>query len=331
MKLKWKHISKIVVMTSLFVCLEDQIIFATEVSPTINELQGMDYLEENNNLNTHIIEDEEVLKVEIEANEEELPSENLDSSQEELPQEDLESGEEELPQEDVESSEEELETKETEALVNKEIGLRNWGSGTVTIDGYYEDWNYIPHGILTYSSWNGAGNHDAALYIEDNVLYGHIRMNDLYGTQLRLNTMYISVNGTKVQFSAHYANADGTIDWSKDSQIYQMSEGRNDGLSLFNDGYPVYNLGDAILTVYDGNGHSRGDEYEFVISLEGLSQLVGIPVESMSEFTLEAPNVGGGSIHANGTSTGPIVGLVACIGSVGLYRLYGKRKKVAYE
>ncbi len=203
------------------------------------------------------------------------------------------------------------------------------GQGSITIDGYFEEWDYIPHGRLTYKAGNGTCEHSGALYIENGILYGHLKMDNQYGEQMPLNAMYIYVNGQQVQFSAHYKNADQSINWEMDQQIYDMPEGTSQGVSIFYAGYPPCCLGDAVIRVNDAFSHSEGDEYEFAISLELLSKVTGIPVESMSQFELIAPNIGTGSICVYGTSTAPLLGFLLCVISVGGCMIYRKRRKIA--
>ncbi|BBF42947.1 6-pyruvoyl-tetrahydropterin synthase related domain [Lachnospiraceae bacterium KM106-2] len=213
-------------------------------------------------------------------------------------------------------------------MLSSFLGLQSsQAASTIQIDGHYQDWSNIPHGILTYHSWNGEANHKAALFREGDHLYGHIKMHDIYGAQMQMNSMNIIVNGMTIQFGAHFATSDKQVDWSKDSIIYNMPVGiTKDHLGIFNSGWPVYQMGTAAFTVTNNN-HSTGDEYEFMIDLKVLEKITGIPIDAMSKFSLTAPNIGGGEIIVTGTSSGPYIGItIAMIASAGLV-IWKRRKR----
>lgn len=200
------------------------------------------------------------------------------------------------------------------------------GSGIISLDGYFDDWDSIYHQDITYGSYNGTGVHNGALYPDGNMLFGHIKMNDQYGAQMPLNAMTLVINGGQgsVQFSANIRDADYNNTWN--SKIYNMDVGISENVALFSDNYPQKYLGDAVLHVYDSS-HSEGDAYEFGISLETISQLTGIPVESMTQFELVLPNIGNAIIASYGSSTNPVLYLLICIGSIGVGSFYFRRKK----
>ena len=200
------------------------------------------------------------------------------------------------------------------------------GSGVITLDGYFEDWDKIFHRPITYGSWNGTGVHNGALYIDDDVAYVHITMNDQYGAQMPLNAMTLKINGSagSVQFSANYRDENYQNKWS--GKVYNMDQGISSGLAIFNDNYPQVYLGDAYFHVYTSD-HSRGDEYEFAISLKTVSQLTGIPIESMTQFELHLPNIGNAIIASYGSSTNPYLYVGVCLASVGLGSIYYRRRK----
>ena len=205
--------------------------------------------------------------------------------------------------------------------------------GTISTDGYFSEWDNITHQDITYKSFDGTQMHSGALYKDDTKLYGHLKMHDSYPSQMQIGpAMTLIINGEKkIEFVTDYADADGNITYNR--KIYDMDVGVNSGLAIFDnnagsDGLKAY-LGEAAFTVYDSE-HKKGDEYEFAISLEQLSKITGIPVESMKQFELYAPNVGEQRVVWQGTSTGPELYLLICIASVGIGSTYcSKRKKVS--
>ena len=206
-------------------------------------------------------------------------------------------------------------------------------AGSISTDGYFSEWDNITHQDITYKSFDGTQMHSGALYKDGTKLYGHLKMHDSYPSQMQIGpAMTLTINGEKtIQFVTDYADADGNITYN--SKIYNMDVGVNGGLAIFDnnagsDGLKAY-LGEAAFTVYDSE-HKKGDEYEFAISLEQLSKITGIPVESMKQFELYAPNVGEERVVWQGTSTGPEMYLLVCIASIGIGSTYcSKRKKVS--
>ena len=199
----------------------------------------------------------------------------------------------------------------------------------IVVDGYYEDWTNIDvKDALTWYSNNKQCNHKAGIYMDGKDVYVHVKMHELYQSQIPLTNFVLTVNNEKpVQFSAQFANADGTIDWSKSDQVYHLPVGTTT-LSLFYSQYPPYNMGDIAVTVY--NEKHVSDEFEFRVDLSVLAKITGIPEDSIREISFNCSNIGGNSIHTSGTSTGAAVGVGICIAFVA-YIWYRKSRKQVQE
>ena len=195
-------------------------------------------------------------------------------------------------------------------------------SGEIKIDGEFDDWTFIPKQEITYQGYNGTCDHWGRIYVDDEKVYGYFKMNEQYGRQMVLYSMYLKVNGREVRFDGLIKNANNTPNWGVNMDRLPVGLTRNIG--IFADG--GYYLGDAILCVHDSN-HINGDEYEFCISKDRLSQFTGIPVESMTEFTLRAPNIGDKELTALGTPTGAIGGIACSLAMVGAALFQRKKQK----
>lgn len=212
-----------------------------------------------------------------------------------------------------------LQTSETVSAETRE--------GKIVIDGNYQDWDAVPHTSVGYPSWNNSNYHEVGLYLDDEDLYVHIQMNDLYGSQLPMNYMVLTVNGQKsFAMSIHFTNHYNQVDWSKDSLIYKMPVGTEKNLGVFSDG-SYYYLGEAAFTVYNSS-HRTGDELEYSVSLDVVSKITGVEVESIRFIEMKFPNIGAGSVSISGTSTYAVAGILISTSLAGVvYSLIQKRKK----
>lgn len=199
----------------------------------------------------------------------------------------------------------------------------------IVIDGNFGDWEQVPHTLIGYNSWNGTLNHKVGLFMDDEYLYVHIKMNDVYGAQLPMNYMVVTVNGTQ-QFaiSIHVPDRQNQVDWSKDYIIYNMPLGTTTGLGVFSDGSYHY-LGDGVYTSYN-ESHSIGDELEYRVRLDVIAKITGIDKESIGMIQMEFPNIGAGKVSISGASTGAVLGLLISTGIAGsgIYLAKSRFKKV---
>ena len=201
-------------------------------------------------------------------------------------------------------------------------------TGAITIDGYYDDWEDMPMGTLTWNSNNGEAHHDVSFIKDSNYIYIYVKMHPHYQSPIPVYSINLSVNNKTCQMYLGYANQSGTTDWSR--QVDLNKDGTYLDLHPFTY-YPNYSLGDAAITVSQG---SPNDRMEIRINIDSLEDVLGLKrgtVNSGSQLQLNMPNVGAGSILLFGTSTGSFLGIVLCIVAViavWLYRTYRKRMLV---
>ncbi|WP_167958718.1 Firmicu-CTERM sorting domain-containing protein [Anaerosporobacter faecicola] len=209
---------------------------------------------------------------------------------------------------------------DTEELIGEEIDLSVEKSQEqqmdtylkwFQIDGGYQEWRDLPHTDISWYSPDPNQVHQGALYLENDILYGHFLMNDAYQTQMVVSYIELTINEkTKVTLTIQKSTTDGKIDWSEN--MYQLPVGTTTGLGVFYNEYPNYYMGEAAFTVYDAQ-HKSGDEVEFFIDLNVISSITNIPIESMKQIQLYNPNIGWDAIRIAGGSSGAFLGIIlAC-------------------
>ncbi|MDF2511807.1 MAG: hypothetical protein K0S04_1673 [Herbinix sp.] len=195
-------------------------------------------------------------------------------------------------------------------------------SAGITIDGYYDDWEGKPIGYLTYGSHNGAERHDVSFIKDENYIYIYVKMNPLYQSPIPIYQVNLNVNGKACNMDLRYFTAQDTPDWN----WVNLS---NNGIYLNlhpHTSYPNNSLGDAAVTVSQGDPNDR---MEIRVDINKLEKVMGLSegtVNNGSQLTLSLPNVGAGSLQLLGTSSGYILGIVLCIGVVVAVKLYRTKK-----
>jgi hypothetical protein len=199
---------------------------------------------------------------------------------------------------------------DTQALKAQELNTLN---PSITIDGYYDDWEEMPMGKLTWNNNNGNAHHDVSFIKDDEYIYIYVGMHPHYQSPIPIYAIYLSVNHQTCQLFLGYANAQNTTDWGRPVDL--NSNGTYLDLHPFTY-WPNYSLGDAAITVAKGNPN---DKMEIRINIADLERAMGLregTINSGSQLELQMPNVGGGSLQLLGTSTGTLLGIVLCIGIV---------------
>ncbi len=196
-------------------------------------------------------------------------------------------------------------------------------TSSITIDGYYDDWEDMPMGKLTWNNNNGNAHHDVSFIKDDNYIYIYLGMHPSYQSPIPIYSIYLTVNNQTCQLFLAYANDQNTPDWSRPVNL--STKGTYLNLHPFTY-YPNNSLGDAAVTVSKGNPN---DKLEIRININDLEKVMGLKegtVNSGSQLELRMPNVGGGSIQLLGTSTGTILGILLCIGIVVAVKLRRSHK-----
>ncbi|WP_310603452.1 Firmicu-CTERM sorting domain-containing protein [Anaerosporobacter sp.] len=182
---------------------------------------------------------------------------------------------------------------------------------SIQIDGVYSDWRHIPHTDISWYSPDPNQVHQGALYLEEDILYGHFEMNDAYSSPMVISYIELTINNsTSIGLTIQKSTADENIDWGTD--MYKLPVGTTDRLGVFYNEYPKYYMGEAALTIYDAD-HLIGDEVEFAIDLNVVSKITDIPVEAMRVLKVYNPNIGRDAITIAGTSSGAVVGVAIMV------------------
>lgn len=214
----------------------------------------------------------------------------------------------------------------------KKDGALKVGSEGIEIDGYYDDWKDFPSTDMTYYSNNKLCVNKGSIYCDGDYLYVHVKMNDLYTSQMGFHSFVLKVNDKETTIPILGVNQDGSIDWSV--PIYGgMSEGTHTNLAVFL-GYYTACDSSVAFTVYDKDhkADTEGDEIEFRISMKDITKYFGVEADSIDTIAIKNPNIGGESIIYAGSPTAPIAGATAgflFVAAVAGTREYKKRRKNA--
>jgi len=189
---------------------------------------------------------------------------------------------------------------------------------SIAIDGYYDDWLDKPMSTLTYGSDNGTTIHDVSMLKDDNYIYIYLKMHPNYTSPIPIDSINLSVNGNVCQLYIRYVNSQNTVDWGH--QVDLNHNGTYLGLHPFTS-YPNNSLGNAAVTVSAGNPNDRMEIRINIKDLEKVMNLDGGTINNGSQLKLSLPNVGAGSIELLGTSTGALLGIILCAGTVIVVKL----------
>lgn len=182
----------------------------------------------------------------------------------------------------------------------------------LTVDGYYGDWSGYPGTEITYNGNNTHSVHVGQIAIAGDRLYVHFAMSDLYTAQMKIQLWNLQINGNTYPLQILPVTPSGDIDWSNSATSW--GEGTHTNFDVFVGYYPSCD-GDVAFTIYD-EAHTmegKGDEIEFSLSLERLSEITGVPVDQMSTIRLNNPNIGVEGVEISGTPTGPWLGALAAL------------------
>lgn len=185
------------------------------------------------------------------------------------------------------------------------------GDGSLAVDGYYDDWEGIPETLISYGSHNSSGTineyHGAAMIVTDDHVYVHVRMSDLYKSQIPVDELKLTINGVEKSFVIRGRDSQNNINWN--TNVYGLAEGSHDGLGIFyRDGGSVA-LGEAVLTIREGNPN---DSFEFRMNVEELEKLYGLPAGTIgngAKLEFYSPNIGPEKVTVVGTPTGAYIGI----------------------
>lgn len=207
------------------------------------------------------------------------------------------------------------------------------GSGIV-IDGYYRDWENIPHIELTHGGNEKANNHIGAITMGEDAVYVHYKLGKLYEKAIRLDYMEFMINGVSYDLRILPVDENGNI--VKDIKIEDLAAGTytNFGIFLSDNSGRINNEkvgGSMALKIYEvpRTEQSPGDEVEFSISYERLEALTGLKATELRDVKIRNNSIGEQWITCVGTSSGPWLGIAISVAAavVLYYILAGKKRR----
>ncbi len=185
------------------------------------------------------------------------------------------------------------------------------GDGSLAVDGYYDDWEGVPETLISYGSHNSSGTvneyHGAAMIVTDEYVYVHVRMSDLYHMQIPVDDLKLTINGQEKSFIIRGRDSQNNVNWN--TNMYGLSEGIHSDMGIFyRDGGSIA-LGEAVLTISEGNPN---DSFEFRMSIADLEALYGLPAGTIgngAKMEFYSPNIGPEKVTVVGTPTGAYIGI----------------------
>lgn len=213
-------------------------------------------------------------------------------------------------------------------------------SSNIVIDGYYEDWSRISHTDITFNDNDKANNQLGAIYIGEDYMYVHYKLNRLFNSHIRVDYMEIKINGTRYSLRVLPVDANGNYEANRENQIQSLGAGIYTDYGVFLCDVPnaqnYYNNlnGQAAITIYETprTNQTLGDEVEFSLSYDTLEQLTGIKRSEIRKVELYNPHLGNQWLTAVGTSSGPWIGVgISVVAAIALYYVWDKRRKKKEE
>ncbi|NLK36810.1 MAG: hypothetical protein GX299_01840 [Epulopiscium sp.] len=206
--------------------------------------------------------------------------------------------------------------------------------GNVVIDGYFDDWADKPHSYVTNwvpTGWTPPNSQMryASLFCDGEYVYFHIKMIKAWKDSFNGNQFHFRANG-RYEIVLNICTAGG----QNSTPIFGGPVGRNsyyvrynhDGSSTDRD-VQIPNS-KAYLYVPGGNGQ---DEFEMKIPYTAFTtKHKNLNLDTISKIEVWNPNVIAEPVAlvAVGTSTGPVVGVVFCIGTVAAILWHRHRKSL---
>ncbi len=206
----------------------------------------------------------------------------------------------------------------------------------ITIDGYYEDWSSIPHTEITFGDRDKANNHIGTVYLGEDYMYVHYKLNRLFTSHIRVDYMELKINGTRYILKVLPVDEAGNYDSNRENQIQSLGEGIYTDYGVFlcdvpnAQNYDNNMNGQAAITIYANprTEQTLGDEVEFSMSYDRLEELTGIKRSEIRKVELYNPHLGDQWITCVGTSSGPLIGVgISVVAAIGLYYVLTRRNK----
>lgn len=212
----------------------------------------------------------------------------------------------------------------------------------IQYDSNFADWDYYPHTLIEYAT---SGTHkksdaEAALYMEDARLYGHvksfihlnegefayftIRVNEDKNKCFSVKPVLIDENG-KIDQNPQTKNLPaGTYEYalcdiSSWSNVTDVKDIKDDNVILYGKMY--------VTIEEDGKGTPVADEMEYYMDIETIARKFNMDASDIKMLQANYINIGDEWISIAGTSTGAVMGICLCGATVLAAFVYGKKKK----
>lgn len=206
----------------------------------------------------------------------------------------------------------------------------------ITIDGYYEDWNSVPHTEITFGDQDKANSHIGSVYLGEDYMYVHYKLNRLFTSHIRVDYMEFKINDKRYLLKVLPVDASGNYEANRENQIQSLGEGTYTDYGVFLCDVPnaenYYNNmnGQAAITIYANprTEQTPGDEIEFSLSYDRLEELTGIKRSEIRKVELYNPHLGTQWLTCVGTSSAPLAGVgISIAAAVGLYFVWTRKNK----
>ncbi len=212
--------------------------------------------------------------------------------------------------------------------------------GQVVIDGLFGDWEYYPVTVVEYQGTASSGVADAyaALYSQNSTLYGYAftNMADKIASQggCMLAAVSIAFNNDRnykslpadgnfypkfysidASGNVTVANEGTHLEPSATPYVFYISDTRA------GDQANPLNFGKLLLSVTES-----GIECEFELDLEKVAEYIGADAADFKTIEIQWGKLGQQWVTYTGTSTGPILGVLLCVGSVAGVLAYRRQR-----
>lgn len=225
----------------------------------------------------------------------------------------------------------------TAAFVNMGAGIQTTyaldvdvGNGNIVIDGYFDDWEDKPHSyVINYVSSqpkNQKNYHYASLFCDGEYVYLHIKMLNGWKYSFNGNEYYFQIND-RYRLNVNILDANGRSFPNGNAPLGIQTvyvKYKNDG-SMYDNREVAGSQ--ACLKI---SGLQEQDEFEMKLPMTAFQlKNPGLDLDAVSKIEMWCPNliVRQLALISVGTSTGPIVGILLCLGVVALI-LFRHRDKL---
>ncbi|QOX63069.1 hypothetical protein FRZ06_06795 [Anoxybacterium hadale] len=195
------------------------------------------------------------------------------------------------------------------------------GYGNILIDGYFDDWEDKPHSyVINYVSSqpkNQKNYHYASLFCDGDFVYLHIKMLSGWKYSFNGNEYYFQIND-RYRLNVNILDANGRSFPNGNAPLGIQTvyvKYKNDGSM-----YDNREVAGSQACLYIG-GPQEQDELEMKLPMAAFQlKNPGLNLDNVSKIEMWCPNliVRQLALISVGTSTGPIAGILLCLGMVAL-------------